>query len=66
VPPGDPDLPPGARHAVRTCLRVASRERVVLVTDQATREIAASLAAEVGAVAAPQETYVLEDSGRDP
>jgi hypothetical protein len=45
---------------------VASRERVVLVTDQARREIAASLGAEVGAVAAPQETYVLEDSGRDP
>lgn len=60
------DLAPGARNAVRTCLRVAPDERVVLITDRETEEIAASLAAEVRAVGAPLELHVLEAYGPRP
>jgi aminopeptidase len=35
------DLVPGARNAVRTCLRIQPREKVALVTDLETEEIAA-------------------------
>jgi hypothetical protein len=31
-----PDLLPGARNAIRTCLRVAPPERVTLITDRET------------------------------
>ncbi len=60
------DLAPGARNAVRTCLRVAPDERVVLITDRETEEIAASLAAEVRGVGAPLELHVLEAYGSRP
>jgi len=36
----DPELTPGARNAIRVCLDVQERERVTLVTDRATLEIA--------------------------
>jgi leucyl aminopeptidase (aminopeptidase T) len=62
----DPELAPGARNAVRTCLRVAPHERVTLITDRETAAIAASLAFEVRAVGAPLETHVLEDHGPRP
>lgn len=60
------DLVPGARNAIRTCLRVRPEERVVLITDLETREIAASLEAEVQDVGAPLEAHVLEDYGGRP
>ena len=40
------DLVPGARNAIRTCLRIRPGERVTLITDAETEEIGASLAAE--------------------
>ena len=60
------DLVPGARNAVRTCLRVAPRERVVLVTDLETEEIAASLADQVREVGASIDVHVMEDYGPRP
>ena len=60
------DLIPGARNAIRTCLRVQPSERVVIVTDRETEEIAASLADQVREVGAPCETYVMEDFGPRP
>jgi leucyl aminopeptidase (aminopeptidase T) len=39
----DPDLMPGARNAVETCLAVRPGERVALVADLASRPVAASL-----------------------
>ncbi len=57
---------PGARNAIRTCLRVASHERVVLITDRETDAIAASLADQVREIGAPIETYVLEEHGLRP
>lgn len=45
---------------------MAPGERVVLITDHETEEIAASLAAEVRAVGAPLEAHVLEACGARP
>ena len=42
----DADLMPGAHNAIEVCLRVQPDERVTIITDQATREIAAALQAE--------------------
>jgi len=63
---GHYDLAPGARNAIRTCLRVAPEEHVVIVSDSETLPVAESLAAEVRDVGAPLEMYVLEDYGERP
>ncbi len=57
----DPELSQGARNAVRTCLRIQPAEKVTLITDEATRDIAASIAREVEAVGAPFQAFVLEE-----
>jgi leucyl aminopeptidase (aminopeptidase T) len=59
--PFDPELSPGARNAVRTCLRIRPEEKVTVITDLASREIAAALEAAVREVGAPFTTFVLED-----
>ena len=59
--PFDPELTPGARNAVRVCLRVQAGERVAVITDEATKEIAASMVRELEAVGAPYHAWVLED-----
>jgi leucyl aminopeptidase (aminopeptidase T) len=41
--PGVPDLFPGAHNAVNTCLAVRRGERVALIADEASREVAAAL-----------------------
>ena len=60
------DLVPGARNAIRTCLRVQPTERVVIVTDNETEEISASLADQVRELGAKVEVYVMEDYGPRP
>jgi len=60
------DLIPGARNAIRTCLRVLPTERVAIVTDRETEDIAASLADQVREVGAPSETHIMEDYGQRP
>jgi len=60
------DLVPGARNAVRTCLRIQPRERVTLVTDLETEEIAASLADQARKMGAEIEAHVMEDYGPRP
>ena len=57
----DADLMPGAHNAIEVCLRVRPDERVTIITDQATREIAAALQAEVEEVGARQSVFVLEN-----
>ena len=59
--PFDPELAPGARNAVRDCLRIQPSERVTLITDNECKEIAASLATELRAVGCPFHTFVLEE-----
>ena len=41
----DAELAPGARNAIRVCLRLQPNERITIITDEATRDIAAALAA---------------------
>src|SRR5207245_9236098 len=43
----DAELAPGARNAIRVCLRLQPTERITIITDEATTEIAAALQAEV-------------------
>lgn len=57
----DPELTPGARNAVRICLKIQPTEKVTLITDNATREIAASIAQEIEAVGGRFQTFVLEE-----
>jgi aminopeptidase len=60
------DLIPGAKNAIRTCLRVRPGERVTIVTDIETGEIAASLADQVRDVGSESEVLVMEDYGPRP
>jgi leucyl aminopeptidase (aminopeptidase T) len=57
----DPELTPGARNAVKVCLRILPSEKVTVITDDATREIAASLVRELEAVGAPYRAWILEE-----
>ncbi len=57
----DPELTPGARNAVRVCLRVQPSEKVTLITDHATLPVAASLAGEIENIGAPYKAWILEE-----
>jgi aminopeptidase len=57
----DPELTPGAHNAVSVCLRIQPNEKVTLITDDATREIAASLVRELENLGAPYRAWVLEE-----
>jgi leucyl aminopeptidase (aminopeptidase T) len=60
------DLQAGARNAIETCLRVQPHERVTVITDLASKDIAAALVAEIEAVGAPMGVFVLEDCAPRP
>lgn len=62
----DPELIPGARNAVRVCLRLKPEERITIITDEATRDIAAALQSEVEEVGSEQAVFVLENYGARP
>ena len=57
----DPELTPGARNAVNVCLKVQPNERVTIITDEATKEIAASMAQELDRVGAAYRAWILEE-----
>jgi leucyl aminopeptidase (aminopeptidase T) len=57
----DPELLPGARNAIRVCLDVQPAERITLITDRASEDIAASLVHEIEQIGAPHRLFVLED-----
>jgi aminopeptidase len=57
----DPELTPGAHNAVHTCLRIQPSEKVTLITDNACREIAASIAHELSQLGSPFKAFVLEE-----
>ena len=59
--PFDPELSPGARNAVRTCLRIQPDEKVTVISDMACQEIAASIAAELDDLGVRYTPFVLED-----
>src|SRR5256886_16051006 len=64
--PIDPELVPGARNAIDVCLRLKREERITIVTDTATREIAAALQREVERVGSDYTLFVLEHHARRP
>src|SRR2546430_3623725 len=64
--PIDPELVPGARNAVDVCLRLKPRERITIITDTATREIAAALQSEVKRIGSEYSLFVLEHHARRP
>jgi aminopeptidase len=57
----DPELSQGARNAVRVCLHVLPAEKVTVITDELSLEIAAAIVHELEAVGCPYRTWVLED-----
>ena len=59
--PASPDLLPGAKNAVETCLSIKPGERVALVADEPSRAVAASLAAAIENLHAPCTSLLLED-----
>jgi aminopeptidase len=59
--PFDPELTPGARNGVEVCLGVQPKEKVTVITDQATKEIAASLVHELERVGSRYQVWILED-----
>jgi aminopeptidase len=64
--PFDSELTPGARNAVRVCLRVQASERVTVITDEACIEIAAALVRELEQVGCPYRAFVLEELAERP
>src|SRR4030088_3736601 len=62
----DPELTPGARNAVRVCLRVQASEKVTVITDEVRLEVAAALVRELEEVGCPYQTWVLEDVATRP
>ena len=64
--PFDPELQPGARNAVCVCLNVQSSEKVTLITDRATLEIAASLVSQLRTRGCHFSAFILEDVAMRP
>jgi len=62
----DPELVPGARNAIDVCLRLKAQERITIVTDTVTRDIAAALQREVERVGSEYSLFVLEHHARRP
>jgi aminopeptidase len=62
----DPELTPGARNAVRVCLRVQPSEKVTVITDEVSLEIAAAIVHQLEDIGCPYQTWVLEDVATRP
>jgi aminopeptidase len=60
------ELMPGAKNAVETCLSVKPGEHVALIADEASRAVAASLAAALDGRSAPYTALLLESFGPRP
>jgi len=64
--PVDPAYLPGARNAVDVCLRVQPDEKVCVITDEATLEIAAAIVKELERLGSPYHIWVLEELAERP
>src|ERR1700683_309828 len=62
----DPEYTVGARNAVQVCLRVQPNEKVCVITDEATLEIAAAIVHELDELGSPYRAWVLEDLAARP
>ena len=61
-----PELLPGARNAIRICLRLKPEERITIITDEATSDIAAALEVEIAELGSDFSVFVLEHHARRP
>ena len=67
TPPSfDSEYTAGARNAVSVCLRVQPDEKVCVITDEVTLEIAAAIVSELHKLGAPYRAWVLEDLAERP
>src|SRR3954471_19995702 len=57
----DAELVPGARNAIRVCLQLKPEERITIITDEATRDIAAALQSEVEEIGSEHAVFLLEN-----
>jgi aminopeptidase len=64
--PFSPELAPGAHNAIDVCLAIEPHERVALLADEASREVAASLAAALEDVGAPTDNILIEQIAARP
>jgi aminopeptidase len=64
--PASPELLPGAKNAIETCLAVKPGEHVALIADEPSRAVAASLAAALDKVRADSTGLLLEEFGPRP
>lgn len=62
----DEELIPGARNAIRDCLRLKPEERITIITDEATQEIAAALQSETEELGADYSIFILENHADRP
>ena len=62
----DPELSPGARNAVKVCLRIKPNEKVTVITDEITREIAASIVHQLDELGVRYRAFVLEEIAERP
>jgi aminopeptidase len=62
----DPEYSVGAHNAVSVCLRVQPDEKVCVITDVETIEIAAAIVAELDQLGSPHNVWVLEDLAERP
>jgi aminopeptidase len=62
----DAELAPGARNALRVCLQLRPEERITIITDEATRDIAVALQAEVEEIGSDHAVFVWENYGPRP
>src|SRR5205085_9139918 len=62
----DTELAPGAHNAISVCLQLTPQERVTIITDEATRDIAAALRTEVEAIGAEHSVFILENYASRP
>src|SRR5215470_15458502 len=59
--PFDAEFKPGASNAVNVCLRVQPQEKVCVIADEATAEIAAAIICELEAIGVRYKAWLLED-----
>ena len=62
----DPEYTQGARNAVNVCLRIQPTEKVCVITDEETIEIAAAVVHELEVLGASYHAWVLEDLAQRP
>ena len=62
----DPEFIPGAHNAVNVCLRIQASEKVCVITDEITLEIAAAIVSELEKVGSTYHVWVLEDLAERP